>query len=154
MGDAQLDSEQYDDAIKSFDKARGIFEAIGAEAEKELGYAYTRLGVAYAKIANHAKAQEYFLTALPIYEKTYGTEDRKTAVVYNNIGTTHLWQENYTEAMPFLLKAYKFYLDKLGKEDAKTQETMRNIRRCYHYMGKNPAEFGFWLDCKLNPPQL
>lgn len=91
LGNAAIISGNYSLALQNFSKAQFIFEnETDSEAKhvlaikKGLAKAYGSMGIVFSEQSNFAKALQFHLKAVRIYESINDVE--KCARIYNNIG--------------------------------------------------------------------
>ena len=113
LGNAGIITGDYAKALLNFSNAQTVFES---EAEKKssvdqeeinngLARAYGSIGIVFSEQSNYAKALQYHLKALKIYES--GNHPEKLARVYNNIGIVYKAQGEDFKALDYFIKCLK-----------------------------------------------
>lgn len=95
IGNANIIIGNYTQALFNFSNAKNVFESEldaknnseQAEIKDGLARAYGSIGIVFSEQSNYAKALQYHLKALKIYESTNNKE--KLARIYNNVGIVY-----------------------------------------------------------------
>ncbi|WP_456086512.1 tetratricopeptide repeat protein [Parabacteroides sp.] len=129
-------------AAKYFEKSKDMHKA-------SLSYYY--MGRVNADLYDALKAQEYYLKALEVGEKT--KDYHLLARICNNLGTLYNYQDIYDMALPIQKKAL-YYLEQETKLDsANISFVLRNIARTYvQTQQKDSAIFYFQKAMKYSTP--
>ena len=146
-GNAYIIMGDYALALQNFSNAQAVFEN---EAEKRAGEektevnnglarAYGSIGIVFSEQSNYAKALQYHLKALKIYEETKSYE--KLARVYNNVGIVYKAQGEDFKALQYFIKCLKIQ-QKI--EDNTIGITMTNIGNIYLNQKNYPKAFEYY----------
>lgn len=130
IGNANIILGNYPQALRSFSDAQAIFENEQDSGDKEikngLARAYGSIGIVFSEQSNYAKALQYHLKAVRIYE-SLGDLDR-CARIYNNIGIVYKSQGDNFKALEYFIKCLKTQ-EKTGDKTAGITTT--NIGNIY-----------------------
>lgn len=154
-GNANVILGNYPEALRSFSDAQSVFEAAADGGDKEiksgLARAYGSIGIVFSEQSNYAKALQYHLKAVRIYE-ALGDLDR-CARIYNNIGIVYKSQGDHFRALEYFVKCLKIQ-ERVG--DRTIGITMTNIGNIYldqkneakafEYYGKAKQHFDKYPD--------
>jgi len=120
VGNANIILGNYPVALLNFSNAQSVFEkelANNSENTKELknslARAYGSIGIVFSEQSSYAKALQYQLKALKIYEQNKNLE--KAARLYNNIGIIYKAQNEDFKALHYFVKCLKIQ-EKIGDE--------------------------------------
>lgn len=109
LGNANIIRGNYPQALHFFAMAQSVFEKASGENNKDinngLARAYGSMGVVFSEQSNYAKALQYHLKAVKIYEADHNSE--KCARVYNNIGVVYKSQGEDFKALNYFIKCLK-----------------------------------------------
>lgn len=113
LGNSYIIMGNYPLALQNFSNAQAVFEkekASNANANNEeikngLARAYGSIGIVFSEQSNYAKALQYHLKAVKIYEEI-GNES-KCARIYNNIGIVYKAQGEHFKALDSFIKCLK-----------------------------------------------
>ena len=131
IGTSNIILGDYKKALDNFILAKAIFEEnITASTKKEvaqgLAKAYGSMGIVFSEQSNYAKALEYYLKSVKIYEEL--KDESKCSKIYNNIGVVYKSQSSDFKALEYFIKAQKIQ-DKL--QDVNVGITLTNIANIY-----------------------
>ena len=150
LGNANIILGNYPQALQNFASAQSIFEnesqtsdKNSLEIQKGLAKAYGSIGIVFAEQSNYAKALQYHLKAVKIYETV--KEDKKAAQVYNNIGVAYQSQGEDFKALDYFLKAQK--IQEKGN-DSNVSITLTNIANCYLKQKSNDKAVEYYSKAK------
>ncbi len=108
-GNAYVVLGNYPEALSNFADAQAVFENASDASDKEikagLARAYGSIGIVFSEQSNYAKALQYHLKAVRIYE-SLGDLDR-SARIYNNIGIVYKAQHDHFRALDYFTKSLK-----------------------------------------------
>lgn len=129
LGIVNIITGNYPEALDFFSQARMVYEnelAINLKdnlkLKNGLARVYGSMGVVFSEQSNYAKALQYHLKAVSIYEET--ADEEKLARVYNNIGIVYRAQNEDFKALDYFSKAQKIQ-ERLG--DPTVGITLTNI---------------------------
>jgi|GEM_PF-241459 len=111
LGNAGILSGNYPKALEHFASAQSVFEAESASDPKDkkiragLAKAYGSLGIVFSERSNYARALQFHLKAVPLYESL--DEPLRLARVYNNIGIVYQSLKNDFKALEYFVKSQK-----------------------------------------------
>ena len=112
LGNANVVLGNYLEALRYFSKAQSIFESALEDTNSDtknikngLARAYGSLGVVFSEQSYYAKALQFDLKALKIYEEIHDLN--KCARIYNNIGVVYKSQEEDFKALEYFIKCLK-----------------------------------------------
>jgi len=135
VGKTYLESKDYKEAEKSFQKALdALLETKGKYDEKTAG-AYTWLGWTYYESENYSKALESYQTAYEILLKIFGSEHKDTKIVKMSIG--HVYrniaglEDDDKKAIEYFKKVLEIYEEDLGLEHIDTAEIYSRLGTLY-----------------------
>ncbi|GGD31687.1 tetratricopeptide repeat-containing sensor histidine kinase [Flavobacterium orientale] len=133
LGISNIITGDYSKALDYFSKAKLIFEnelSIGSteDFKNKSGLARTfgSMGVVFSEQSNYAKALQFHLKAVTIYEELQ--DEEKLARVFNNIGVVYRAQNEDFKALEYFTKAQKLQ-EKTG--DKTVGITCTNIGNLY-----------------------
>ena len=129
LGNSNIITGNYSKALQNFYLAQNIFESESNkndENTKGLAKAYGSIGIVFSEQSNYAKALQFYLKSVKIYE---GLKDEsRCSKLYNNIGIVYKSQSADFKALEYFIKAQKLQ-EKLG--DPNIGITLTNIANCY-----------------------
>ncbi len=112
LGNANIILGNYLEALRYFSKAQAVFESALEDTnsdtitiKKGLARAYGSLGVVFSEQSYYAKALQFHLKALKIYEEIHDLN--KCARIYNNIGVVYKSQGEDFKALKYFIKCLK-----------------------------------------------
>jgi tetratricopeptide (TPR) repeat protein len=130
LGNANIILGNYPEALRYFSDAQAVFEATSDSGDKDvktgLARAYGSIGIVFSEQSNYAKALQYHLKAVRLYE-SLGDLDR-SARIYNNIGIVYKAQGDNFRALDYFTKCLKIQ-QRIGDKTAGI--TMTNIGNIY-----------------------
>lgn len=132
LGNSNVISGDYAKALEYFTSAQAIFENELASTPKDakikggLAKAYGSIGIVFSEQSNYARALQYHLKAVPIYETL--DEPMRLARVYNNVGIVYQALRNDFRALEFFTKAQKL---QEKTQDPTVGVTITNIGNIY-----------------------
>ncbi|RZJ64181.1 MAG: tetratricopeptide repeat protein [Flavobacterium sp.] len=131
LGNSNIISGNYAKALEYFSLAQAVFEnEIATDKDQKikagLAKAYGSIGIVFSEQSNYARALQYHLKAVPLYESL--DERARLARVYNNIGIVYKALKNDFHALDYFTKAQKLQ-EKSG--DATVGITTTNIGNIY-----------------------
>ncbi len=150
LGIANIISGDYRKALKYFSEAQFIFEAeITAgnkndEVQKGLAKTYGSMGIVFSEQSSYAKALQYDLKAVTIYEKL--NDVTRCARIYNNIGIIYQAQHNDFKALDYFIKSWK---NQEKTNDPNQGITLTNIGNCYARQQNASKAFSFYTKAKV-----
>lgn len=155
LGNYSIISGAYPKALEYFRLAKGIFEKDeSGEYLKELVRVYGSIGIVFSEQNSYAKALEYHLKALKLFEG--GDDARTLSRIYNNIGIVYKAQNENKEAFRYFSKAEKLQHDLNDPNIGITTTNIGNIyleekdypraleyyQKAEEHFGKNPNPRG------------
>lgn len=109
LGNANIILGDYPKALRYFTDAQHVFENASidqnGERHKGLAKALGSIGIVFSEQSNYAKALQYYLKSVTIYEKLKDRE--KCAKLYNNIGIVYKSLASDFKALAYFVKAQK-----------------------------------------------
>lgn len=110
LGNSQIILGNYAKALEHFSAAQAVFENEAAtdkdpKIKAGLAKAYGSIGIVFSEQSNYARALQYHLKAVPLYESL--DDPARLARVYNNIGIVYNALKNDFHALEFFTKAQK-----------------------------------------------
>ena len=134
FGNANIILGNYPVALQNFANAQVIFENELnkntpdrlLEIKNGLARTYGSIGIVFSEQSSYAKALQFELKAVKIYEENHNLE--KSAQLYNNIGIVYRAQGEDFKALNYFLKCLKIQ-EKLG--DKNVSITTTNIGNIY-----------------------
>ncbi|WP_445454259.1 tetratricopeptide repeat-containing sensor histidine kinase [Flavobacterium sp. 25HG05S-40] len=146
LGNANIISGNYPKALQHFTNAQTIFEKEldnasenATELKNSLARAYGSIGIVFSEQSSYAKALQYELKALKIYEETKNLE--KCARLYNNIGIVYKAQGDDFKALNYFIKCLKLQ-EKIGDETVGITTT--NIGNSYLHQKNFPKAISYY----------
>lgn len=150
LGNANIILGNYPLALENFSKAQTVFEEeINSDLDKEhaikknLAGVYGSIAIVLSEQSNYAKALQYHLKAVKIYEEI-GDETR-IAVIFNNIGVVYKAQNQEFKALEYFIKAQKIQ-EKVG--DKTVAITITNIGNIYLKQKNYTKAFEYYATAK------
>lgn len=149
LGNAGILSGNYAEALKRFTAAQTVFESEYAANPKEekvkagLAKAYGSIGIVFSEQSNYARALQYHLKAVPLYETL--DEPLRLARVYNNIGVVYKSLKNDFKALEYFVKAQKI---QEKSADPTIGITVTNIGNIYLAQRNYPKAFEYYQKAK------
>lgn len=133
LGNGHVVQGNYPQALRFFSQAQEVFEealensnGATSDVKNGLARAYGSLGVVFSEQSNYAKALQYDLKAVKLYELSHN--DEKCARIYNNIGVVYKSQGEDFKALSYFIKCLKVQ-EKVG--DNTVGITTTNIGTIY-----------------------
>ncbi len=132
LGNSKIIEGDYKAAINYFQQAQEIFENENPtpntkdEIASGLAKSYGSIGIVLSEQSNYAKALQFYLKSVKIYEKL--DDQVRCAKLYHNIGVIYKSQKSDFKALEFFVKAEKIQ-SKLKDENISI--TLTNIANCY-----------------------
>jgi tetratricopeptide (TPR) repeat protein len=162
LGNAAIVEGNYKLAIFYFGQAQTLFEEAIPNDNKDkdlfskgLAKAYGSLGIVFSEQSNYAKALQFYLKSVKMYEELNDPE--KCAKLYNNIGIVYKSQGSDFKALEYFVKAQKIQ-EKL--HDHNIGITLTNIGNCYVKQKNYPQALSYYdlaqksLNANPNPRAL
>jgi len=84
------------------------------------------------------KAEEYFLKALTIKEKSLGPDHPDVARILNRLGSVYIERVQLNVAEQYLVRAYKIRKEKLGAYHSRLGQTLKHMLTLYQSQEKAP----------------
>ncbi len=151
LGPASADGPEWNDAMRAAEKAFG--ESRYAEAERSLRIAVmeaekfgpddgrlatslSTLGVALYSQGKYAEAEQLYLRAVGILEKTYGRGHLRMADGLTDLAGLYNMQRKYAEAEPLLNLALSIREKILGPDHPDVAHSLNNLGTFYNSQGK------------------
>jgi tetratricopeptide (TPR) repeat protein len=132
LGNSKIIEGDYKSATNYFQQAQEIFENESSTPNTKdqiasgLAKSYGSIGIVLSEQSNYAKALQFYLKSVKIYEKL--DDQVRCAKLYNNIGVIYKSQKSDFKALEFFVKAEKIQ-SKLKDENISI--TLTNIANCY-----------------------
>lgn len=132
IGTSNIILGKYNIALDNFISAKIIFEEnnVSSTNKKEiaqgLAKAYGSMGVVFSEQSNYAKALQFYLKSVKIYEEL--KDEGKCSKIYNNLGVIYKSQNSDFKALEYFIKAQKIQ-DKIN--DVNAGITLTNIANIY-----------------------
>ena len=133
LGNSNIITGNYPVALQNFTQAQQLFEneintnsKSNIDIKKGLAKAYGSIGIVFSEQSNYAKALQFYLKSVKIYEELH--DDARSAKLYNNIGIVYKSQKSNFKALDYFVKAQKIQ-EQL--KDAAVGITLTNIANCY-----------------------
>jgi tetratricopeptide (TPR) repeat protein len=131
LGNAAVIAGKYPEALREFSDAQTLFEQEtareGSRQNREgLARAYGSIGIVFSEQSDYARALEFSLKAVRIYEQL--RDAAKAARVYNNIGIVYQAQGDLFKALEYFQKCLQL---QQKSADATIGITMTNIGNVY-----------------------
>ena len=146
IGTANIISGNYPVALQNFSNAQSIFEKElesnsdnTKELKNSLARAYGSIGIVFSEQSSYAKALQYELKSLKIYEENKNLE--KCARLYNNIGIVYKAQDQDFKALNYFVKCLKIQ-EKIGDETVGITTT--NIGNIYLNQKNFPKALAYY----------
>ena len=146
LGNAKIIIGNYPVALQNFSNAQTVFEKElendsenSKEIRNSLARAYGSIGIVFSEQSSYAKALQYELRALKIYEETKNLE--KCARLYNNIGIVYKAQDEDFKALNYFVKCLKIQ-EKIGDETVGITTT--NIGNIYLHQKNFPKALEYY----------
>jgi tetratricopeptide (TPR) repeat protein len=150
LGNANIILGNYLEALRYFSKAQTIFESALEDTNSDaknikngLARAYGSLGVVFSEQSYYAKALQFHLKALKIYEEIHDLN--KCARIYNNIGVVYKSQGEDFKALKYFIKCLKTQ-EKIG--DDTVGITTTNIGTIYLKQKNYSKALGYFTKAK------
>lgn len=131
IGTSNIILGDYKKALDNFVLAKDIFEENNTSSQKKevsqgLAKAYGSMGIVFSEQSNYAKALQFYLKSVKIYEEL--KDESKCSKIYNNIGVVYKSQNSDFKALEYFIKAQKIQ-EKLN--DGNVAITLTNIANIY-----------------------
>lgn len=146
LGNANIIMGNYPVALQNFSNAQTVFEKElesnsdnTKELNNSLARAYGSIGIVFSEQSSYAKALQYELKALKIYEANHNLE--KCARLYNNIGIVYKAQNEDFKALNYFVKCLKIQ-EKIGDETVGITTT--NIGNIYLHQKNFTKAFEYY----------
>jgi tetratricopeptide (TPR) repeat protein len=151
LGNAAIIQGDYRKALQHFAAAQSVFEnELQADAKnkqrinKGLAKAYGSIGIVFAEQSNYAKALQYHLKSVKIYEAV--GDLKKCGQVYNNIGVVYKSRSEDFKALDYFLKAQKI---QAKVNDPEIGITLTNIANSYLKQNNLVNAAGYYAKAKI-----
>ena len=138
LGVQQLNTGQFQEALKTFEQALAIVKQIGDTAGE--GTTINNIGAVYKNLGQYAKALEFYQQALAIFKQIGYTAGEGTTL--NNIGEVYQGLGQYTKALEFYQQALA--IAKQIGDTAGEGTTLSNIGGAYHGLGQYTKALEFY----------
>ena len=147
LGNSYIILGNYPLALQNFSNAQAVFEKEivsntsenNEQIKSGLARAFGSIGIVFSEQSNYAKALQYHLKAVKIYEEI-GNES-KSARIYNNIGIVYKAQGEHFKALNAFVKCLKIQ-EKL--KDEAVGITTTNIGNIYLDQKNYPKAFEYY----------
>jgi tetratricopeptide (TPR) repeat protein len=132
IGTSNIILGDYKKALDNFILAKNIFEENNNSATNKkdvaqgLAKSYGSMGIVFSEQSNYAKAIEYYLKSVKIYESL--KDESKCSKLYNNIGVVYKSQNSDFKALEYFIKAQKI---QVKLQDVNVGITLTNIANIY-----------------------
>jgi len=132
LGNSNIIIGDYKKALDNFSLAKTIFEENNPsstnkkEVSQGLAKAYGSMGIVFSEQSNYAKALQFYLKSVKIYEEL--KDESRSSKIYNNIGVVYKSQNSDFKALEYFIKAQKLQ-EKLN--DVNVGITLTNIANIY-----------------------
>jgi tetratricopeptide (TPR) repeat protein len=147
LGNANIILGNYPEALRHFSDAQAVFEAASDLGDKEikngLARAYGSIGIVFSEQSNYAKALQYHLKAVGLYESL--ADLNRSARIYNNIGIVYKAQRDHFRALEYFTKCLTIQ-QRIGDRTAGI--TMTNIGNIYLDQKNESKAFGYYEKAK------
>jgi tetratricopeptide (TPR) repeat protein len=129
LGNGNIVLGNYPEALRNFSNAQLVFEKEAESGDKEikngLARAYGSIGIVFSEQSSYAKALQYHLKAVKIYE-ALNDQDR-CARIYNNIGIVYKSQGELFRALDYFIRCLKIQEKTADPTAAITTTNIGNI---------------------------
>lgn len=124
LGNSFYNVEQYDLAIRNYEKALEIWVKYKEGGSFRAAQAYDHCGFLYALTGNSEKAFEYINQSLNLYEELKDVELWNRAVAYRHMSVTYILNDsqNYDKAMDYGLRSCKIYIEQANLNSKELEE--------------------------------
>lgn len=147
LGNAHIILGDYSKALRYFTDAQHVFENAAAATDKEqqkgLAKALGSIGIVFSEQSNYAKALQYYLKSVKIYEQL--RDEEKCAKLYNNIGIVYKSLASDFKALAYFVKAQKIQ-EQLA--DPNIGITYTNIANAYLKQNNPEKAFEYYTKAK------
>lgn len=147
LGNAHIILGDYPKALRYFTDAQHVFENAAAATDKEqqkgLAKALGSIGIVFSEQSNYAKALQYYLKSVKIYEQL--RDEEKCAKLYNNIGIVYKSLASDFKALAYFVKAQKIQ-EQLA--DPNIGITYTNIANAYLKQNNPEKAFEYYTKAK------
>jgi tetratricopeptide (TPR) repeat protein len=150
LGNVNVILGNYSLALDNFSNAQQIFEADlvtdlknSSKIKNGLARAYGSVGIVFSEQSNYAKALQYHLKAVRIYEEM--KDGARTARIYNNIGIVYQALKEDFKALDYFTRAQKLQ-EKAG--DVTVGITTTNIGNIYLRQKNYSKAFEYYTKSK------
>ena len=146
LGNANIIKGNYPEALRYFSDAQLLFESADQSDHNNregLARAYGSIGIVFSEQSNYARALQYHLKAVRIYE-SLGNLDR-CARLYNNIGIVYKSQGDAFKALEYFIKCQKM---QVRTKDKTLGVTLTNIGNVYLSQGNHDKAFAYYQQAK------
>lgn len=149
LGTAHIILGNYDKSLAYFLWAKAIFEELektGSTQEvvrQEIARTYGSMGIVFSEQNNYAKALEYYLKSVNIYEEI--GDETQGAKIYNNIGVAYQSQFQFVKALEYFLTSLEIQKKLNNPNVGITQTNMANI---YFELQEFDKAFAFYTEAK------
>lgn len=151
IGNGNIILGNYQEALRNFSNAQTVFEKElennsvdnKEEIKNALARAYGSIGIVFSEQSSYAKALQYHLKAVKIYEEN--NDLSRCARVYNNIGIVYKAQDEDFKALNYYLKCLKIQ-EKI--KDETVGITTTNIGNIYLHQNNYPKALEYYTKAK------
>jgi len=126
---------KYDEALSSYEHARGIREKVLGPNHSDVANAINGLAMCYTSKGEYSKAEPLYLRALDIREKALGPEHPDLAGSLTNLGLLYYYKGEYSKAEPLYLRALDIAEKWLSPEHSDLARALNNLALLYRNRG-------------------
>jgi tetratricopeptide (TPR) repeat protein len=131
------DLGDYRQAIKYWQQALAIYQAVGGKEDPNVATMLMNIGVAWKKSGEPLKSVEYLEKALAIDRAAYGDEHPHVARDLNNLGSTWFDLGESNKAIDYNQQALSIWKKCYGENHPNVATTLDNLGSAYSAMGNH-----------------
>ena len=135
QGNALLDEENLEDAIKLFSEAANLTKEVENGINFYYATAMENIGIVYYYTNDYINALNYFLQTIGIWKEIYGEDNLDYSASLNNIGVLYSKIGDFQNALKFSLESMEIDKRLLGEEHQDYANTLSNIGNYYRQAG-------------------
>jgi len=125
---------EYQDAVKTFQKALSIQQGLFPEKSEPVMKTMYRLGSAHRKMRQHPEALDWYTRGLAIAEEIKGAKSEDAIDFLWGIGATKSQMYDPKGAIAYYEKCLDAYIDLFGRESSEVGNMYMNIASSLHRM--------------------
>lgn len=153
IGISYYQKDDYDGALKLFEKSIAVLKESSEKGDRELAYAYRMIGNINSRKGDYEKAILNFKKEIELVLQFVEANHLKVAETYTNTGLTYLNKGDYHTALEFFNKASSIVINKYGENHPNVSYLF--VGNAYYRKGEFEQAIKYYLktvEIKLSAP--